>query len=446
MGIFAHSFVITQMKIYLNMKKVFGFIFSIVSAILFVACSSSSPNQKSIPEAQVRTFGQVSETVTEELSLVAIKSKYLLQDTINTKVFLYVDAYKGQNPISVNDFIKNYNLNYVIYSDYGTRDRQGYGNIKLENDNVHSIDNKIVISFEFKSPDKASGVLLSEISQIGTLKKVLNDLTIEFKNKETDKHVGVYTENENIPLKRHFVRTDESFNLKDLNGATKPLQVFYYSHAFDPAGSPMNTAPKTASQKLEIDSTFNIATNEKIKFTKEGLYNIFADTTQKEGLGILVVNERFPKTTRPELLLEPLLYMSTNNEIKEIQSTDNYKRSLDTYWLNLMNGNAPLAQQSIRNYYHRVEDANQLFTTYKEGWKTDQGMIYIVLGPPDKVQRSKDKEVWTYSQRGNAQNVNFTFNRRNNQFVDDHYELVRYAEYQPIWYPVVEAWRNGSIR
>ncbi len=53
-----------------------------------------------------------------------------------------------------------------------------------------------------------------------------------------------------------------------------------------------------------------------------------------------------------------------------------------------------------------------LFTSYKEGWKTDKGMIFIVLGPPDKVQRSKDREVWTYDQRGNAQNVNFTFNRR----------------------------------
>jgi len=158
------------------------------------------------------------------------------------------------------------------------------------------------------------------------------------------------------------------------------------------------------------------------------------------------VNERYPKMTHPDALLGPLLYMSTNTEINEIKKAEDYKKALDKYWLTLMNGNVALAQQSIRSFYGRVEEANQLFTTYKEGWKTDKGMIYIVLGPPDKVQRSKDREVWTFDQRGNAQNVNFTFNRRNNQFVDDHYELVRYAEYQPIWYPVVEAWRNGTIR
>jgi GWxTD domain-containing protein len=197
---------------------------------------------------------------------------------------------------------------------------------------------------------------------------------------------------------------------------------------------------------LTIDSSFTINTNETIQFQKEGLYNIFADTTQSEGLGLLVVNERFPKLTKPELLLEPLVYMSTNTEIGEIKKAQEFKKALDKYWLTLMNGNAPLAQQSIKSFYSRVEEANQLFTTYKEGWKTDKGMIFIVLGPPDKVQRSKDREVWTYDQRANAQNVNFTFNRRTNQFVDDHYELVRYAEYQPIWYPIVEAWRNGTIR
>ncbi|MFA7473774.1 MAG: GWxTD domain-containing protein, partial [Spirosomataceae bacterium] len=125
---------------------------------------------------------------------------------------------------------------------------------------------------------------------------------------------------------------------------------------------------------------------------------------------------------------------------------DDPKKALDRYWLSLMNGHQDLAKSVIRSFYTRVEEANRLFTTYKEGWKTDKGMIYIILGNPDKVQRSKDREVWVYNQRGNANNINFTFNKRPNQFVDNHYELVRYVEYQPIWYPIVEAWRTGTIR
>jgi GWxTD domain-containing protein len=428
------------------MRTTLSFYVYILSVLVIAGCASSNKSMKQLPEAQVRPSEQQSAPVNEELTLIAIQSKYLLKDTTQTKVYLYVDAFKGKNPISVPDFVKIYNLNYVIYSDYGTRDRLGYGNVKLDSSNVSRIGDKIVIAYDIKSPNKDYGVLLSEISQTGTLKKVLNDLTIKFKNLAVSQTYGVYTAASTQPLQRHYVNANEPFTLKKVGEGSEQLHVFYYNHDFEAAGSPMNIAPKNVNKSLEVDSSFTINTNEPLRFDKEGLYNVFADTTQSEGLGILVVNERFPKVTRPQLLLEPLLYMSTNNEINEIKKAEDYKKALDKYWLTLMNGNAPLAQQSIRSFYGRVEEANQLFTTYKEGWKTDKGMIYIVLGPPDKVQRSKDREVWTYDQRGNAQNVNFTFNRRNNQFVDDHYELVRYAEYQPIWYPVVEAWRNGSIR
>lgn len=430
------------------MRKHLGIYLSVLATIVLGGCSSSSSNMKKIPEAQVRSMeGPGNSAIpSEEYSIVAIQSKYLLKDTTSTKVYLYADVFKGKNSISVDDFIANYNLNYVIYSDYGTRDRLGYGNIKLSAENVKKLGEKIVINFDLKSPNKEYGVLLSEISQIGTLKKVLNDLTIKFKDKSTNDQYAIFTDASSEPLQRHFINSNQPFYVNKIDGEKNKLYVYYYSHSFEPAASPMNTAPKTVSKSLEIDSSFTINSGEQIQFTKEGLYNIFADTTQKEGLGLLVVNERFPKVTQPQLLLEPLLYVSTNTEISEIKKAEDYKKALDKYWLSLMSGNAPVAQQSIRSFYGRIEEANSLFTTYKEGWKTDKGMIYVVLGPPDKVQRSKDKEIWTYNQRGNAQNVNFTFNKRNNQFVDDHYELVRYAEYQPIWYPVVEAWRNGSIR
>jgi GWxTD domain-containing protein len=428
------------------MKTTFRIYLFLLSALFFTGCASSEKTVKKIPEAQVRMSNPETVSAPEELSLLAIQSKYLLKDTMQTRVFLYVDALKGKSLITAADFIRLYNLNYVIYSDYGTRDRLGYGNIKLDSSNVSRVGDKIVIAFDIKSPNKESGVLLSEISQTGTLKKVLNDLTIRFKKQSASELYGIYTAASVEPLQRHYLNVNTPFTVKRLTQEPGVLHVFYYGHSFEPAGSPMNTTPKSVSKSLTIDSSFTINTNETIQFQKEGLYNIFADTTQSEGLGLLVVNERFPKLTKPELLLEPLVYMSTNTEIGEIKKAQEFKKALDKYWLTLMNGNAPLAQQSIKSFYSRVEEANQLFTSYKEGWKTDKGMIFIVLGPPDKVQRSKDREVWTYDQRANAQNVNFTFNRRTNQFVDDHYELVRYAEYQPIWYPIVEAWRNGTIR
>ena len=428
------------------MKKFIKIILSICSIAVFFGCSTPRLSNKPLPEAVVRASPPPQPVVKDELILQTIQSRYQPIDSTQTRIYLYVEGMKGSTPVSTEDFIKLFNLNYVIYSDYGTRDRLGYGNIKLSEANVSRIQDKLTITFDIKNPDKEQGVLLSEITQSGTLKKVLNDLSIKFKNPTATNVFGVYLPNQKLPLEKHYIKSNEEVVIQKINGETQPLIVRYFKNNFEPASSPMNLNPRTLSASLTADSVFTIQTNQNIQFSREGLYSISSDTTLLESMGLLVVDERFPKMTRPQRLLQPLLYMSTNTEINEIKKSEDFKKALDTYWLNLMNGDAALAQQSIRSYYGRVEEANKLFTTYKEGWKTDKGMIFVILGSPNKVQRSKDREVWTYTQQGNAQNVNFTFNRRNNQFVDDHYELVRYADYQPIWYPVVEAWRNGTIR
>ncbi len=53
-------------------------------------------------------------------------------------------------------------------------------------------------------------------------------------------------------------------------------------------------------------------------------------------------------------------------------------------------------------YYSRVNYANQHFSHYLEGWKTDMGMVYIIFGAPNNIERhpfeidSKPYEIWTY--------------------------------------------------
>ncbi len=60
--------------------------------------------------------------------------------------------------------------------------------------------------------------------------------------------------------------------------------------------------------------------------------------------------------------------------------------------------------EAYEQYYQRVEYANKNFRSYTEGWLTDMGMVYIILGPPNDVQRQsyrtdgKIVEVWYYPQ------------------------------------------------
>ena len=416
----------------------------LAGTLCFTACTNSRQPVRSADTA--RSTSQQPLPIDNEPTLVGVTSKFLDKDSSHVRVYVYIDAVKGATPMDIADFSRLYTLNYVMYSDYGTRDRLAYGNVPMTIENLSRMDNQLVAQFDLKKPGKDFGVLLMEISQTGTLKKVLNDLPIRFKGQRVSDRYAVFGEQHDAPLRRHFINQDETVQIRSLSGRSLPLQVSFYGEGFDAAPSPMNTVPRAVSKTLKIDSTFAVQSGQTLSLSQEGLYYFQSDTSQFDGLGILVKNDRYPKMTQPDQLTDPLLYMSTNQEITDMQNARDSKKALDKYWLSLMNGNPDLARQVIRTYYDRVEDANRLFTTYKEGWKTDKGMIFIILGPPDKVQRSKDKEVWVYDQKANATNVNFTFNKRTNQFVDDHYELVRFVEYQPIWYPVVEAWRNGAIR
>ncbi|RRB07722.1 GWxTD domain-containing protein [Larkinella rosea] len=407
------------------------------------AASRTSPSSTPPPAQPAQSTWRVAST----------KARFLGKDSTSIRVYLNVTVRKGSEHASVDDFTSRFMLNYVIYPDYNSRERLGYGNIPLTAESVirepsAESGDVLTIFFDVKKPANAiNGVMLAEITEISSGRKVLNDMPIRFKATKLSDRFAFFDPKTNLPQQQHFVNTGDTIVVRDVLGSvSKSLHLYRYEHDFDPAQSPMNTTPRPAAKVLGLDSAMTVMTNQPFSLPKEGLYYFLEDTADAYGMGLVVADNRFPKITRPEKLIKPILYVSTNTEITTLNNAPDFKKALDRYWLTLMAGDQNLAKSAIKAYYGRVEDANRLFTTYKEGWKTDKGMIYIVLGPPDRVQRSRDREVWVYNQRANVSEINFTFNRKPNQFVEDHYELVRYVEYQPVWYPVVEAWRTGAIR
>ncbi|NBB19170.1 GWxTD domain-containing protein [Runella sp. CRIBMP] len=427
------------------MNRIGLILFFLIAVGTFSEAQQTSKTKKRKGDAQTTAAA----SGVDDVTILGIKSKFLSRDTNSVAIFMRVDLSKPNNiPVRWKDFTDKFTLNYVVYPDFASRERLGYGNIPLNEQNVVQLSaTKFMIRFDVKRPvNHATAVMLAEISEIGTTKKVLNDLAVRFNAPKLSDRFALFERTGQVVMLQNYVNVNDTLLIKDIKKTVKPLYVMRYKHDFEAASSPMNTTPRNAPRTLGVDTTFMINTSTPLTFKEEGLYYMTEDTTDATGIGLVVSNKRFPKMTRPAELVRPVMYMSQNQEINELLGTKDAKKSLDRYWLSLMNGNTDLAKRTISVFYNRVEEANRLFTTYKEGWKTDKGMIFIVMGPPDRVQRSKDREVWVYSQRANFSEINFTFNRRANQFVEDHYELQRYVEYQPIWYPMVEAWRTGAIR
>ncbi|GAB4002735.1 hypothetical protein GCM10028807_61930 [Spirosoma daeguense] len=383
-----------------------------------------------------------------EWMVTSIKGKFLAVDSNSVRIFMNLTAKMpgGQAVVSPTEFAEHFMIAYVMYPDYNNRDRLGYGTVPLNAQTVTHEGDHLTLSFDVKRPkDAASAILLTEITETSSGTKARNDLPLRFKPTKLSDRFNLFSK-DGQPQLRNYANAGDTILIRDVNGTSKTLFGFRYRHDFEAASSPMNTSPKAVSKSMTVDSTLTITTNQPFVIPKEGLYYFMEDTTDANGIGLVVTDKRFPKLTRPERLIKPVLYMSTSSEINEMTQAQDTKKALDRYWLGLMSGNEETAKRTIRSYYNRVEEANRLFTSFKEGWKTDKGMIYIVLGPPDRVQRNREREVWVYNRRANVSEINFTFTKKPNQFVDDHYELVRYIEYQPIWYPIVEAWRTGNIR
>ena len=56
----------------------------------------------------------------------------------------------------------------------------------------------------------------------------------------------------------------------------------------------------------------------------------------------------------------------------------------------------------MKEYYRRIQYSNEHFATFQEGWKADMGMVFILFGHPNDIERhpfdinSKPYEVWYY--------------------------------------------------
>ncbi len=102
----------------------------------------------------------------------------------------------------------------------------------------------------------------------------------------------------------------------------------------------------------------------------------------------------------------------------------------------------------LAKYSSRVVEANYFFTNFKEGWKTDMGMIYIIFGPPLFVTRQYDFIYWHYTHEPNDPQRVFRFRRvrLNSRFFPfDHYLVSRSSSYFQINYSRVNDWRTGAI-
>jgi len=239
----------------------------------------------------------------------------------------------------------------------------------------------------------------------------------------------------------------------------RPIDSLYISYY-----KPLNEVPYPPSMLLpekiidyEPDTVVALPYSDTLPLMlpKEGVYFCTPERDSEEGYTFFNFGETFPSMTVPAIMIKPLAYLASEEEMNEMLSSARPKVALDEFWIKC-GGNIDKSRELIRIYYTRILYSNYYFTSFKEGWRTERGMIYTIYGPPDKVYKNSEEESWGYrrpvlkSSWGGRYHLKeqylfFNFRTRQNKFSDNDFYLSRNETLVTYWDKAIASWRKGIV-
>jgi GWxTD domain-containing protein len=115
--------------------------------------------------------------------------------------------------------------------------------------------------------------------------------------------------------------------------------------------------------------------------------------------------------------IDQLTYLAKGDEFKNLKKAKGEEQLAEfkKFWEKRDPTPGTRKNEYYDEYYRRVEFANRTFDTNNSGWRTDRGMVYILLGSPDFIERPLNSNDYFDSFSGQRPYViwhYYRFNRR----------------------------------
>jgi len=242
-----------------------------------------------------------------------------------------------------------------------------------------------------------------------------------------------------------FFLTGEKFNVQYRDRRVDSIYVDYFRLSSELPRPPI-TATSDYTMNYIPDTSFVFPMIDTVDYDLrlEGMYHVKVDQDQDEGLTIFNFGGSFPDVKTAQELMEPLFYLATMAEYRDLRTKSNRKLAVDDYWLRLGNS-MEKSRELIRIYYNRVIYSNLYFTSNKEGWKTDQGMVFILFGPPNRIQMTGNGESWFYYAKRKSKVVEFRFQREQDAFSDQNMMWQKTTDSQMYLNEAIRSWKSGKV-
>jgi len=283
---------------------------------------------------------------------------------------------------------------------------------------------------------------------------------IDRTNKINSKDFIVYNKSNESLIINSFINEKKQFGIKYNKKDLDSLNVFFFLNNFETPQPP--DIIDTIKENFEVADTNWICYLDSINylnFQKEGVYyfseitkpakfsadSLYGRQVEVGGFALYNFGDGFPIVRTPDDLAKPIVYLGSIDSISDSDSIGKItKLAVDNFWLKKAN-NIDKSRELLKEYYNRVMFANMYFTSFKEGWQTDRGMIYIIYGLPDYLFKSGEEEKWIYNPTGIGTGITFTFKYFENPFSFNHYILDRDKLKTTGWDEAIEMWNKGEI-
>lgn len=337
--------------------------------------------------------------------------------------------------------ISDYQLSYDIRSSY------------IDEKNVSKIvriDTSQVIDIAFRQYTYELEFLKEENDQL---------LVIDIYNAVRDEHFYVdiplvqgdirptpfliFEENKDLPYFSKYINRNYKVRLVSPFGESLNYEITGVENNRNIALPPFDEGSPTEPSFTALDTLYGTTEGEVFEFFNTGYYSIKASAYPELEYKILVADEFFPYFGDYLDLVKPLIYVSTNEEYKNMRETEDIRQAFEEFVNNTISPNERVAKDFVKYYYRRIRKSARLFTEDREGWKTDRGMVYQVFGNPLQVFRNEKTELWAYpSEEGGR--IRFIFDILHEDGIVK-YKLIRGKRYRENWMLAVSQWRNGRI-
>ncbi|NTW31691.1 MAG: GWxTD domain-containing protein [Bacteroidetes bacterium] len=339
-------------------------------------------------------------------------------------------------------FISKFSLKAELYESYNMKQILDSNAVTYYDDDREN-KRDLIGSFEINTKIKGSALLkliFTDINKHASLESYIDIYRITPYSEQNFTMLNA----DSLTFFKPWISDEQQFRILCNNKNVDKFIVRYYNRIF-PVATPPYSTQSLATFNFKADSIFSVSVNNGysglINFPKKGIYHFQIDSSKKEGFTVLRFNEGFPNITTPSQMFFPLKYLTSRSEYEDLIVMKNRKEAVDKFWM-LAAGNADRAKEMIKLYYNRIQDANEYFTSYLEGWKTDKGLIYIIYGSPNVVYRGQDMETWVYGEDRNMLSITFNFYKMENPFSNNDYSLSRSPLYKDGWFQAIENWRR----